>query len=150
MHALKVPTTRAVRQLQPHLRELRARVRFWCIAPEERLPSGYEARSLERTLRQIALTARAVGWNGYASICLRVLERLEPAFRSGAVPRSSLEHLWCWTDASIQYLENPAEFARALDLTDLLAASHGEGGCSEIERHVLLSELLCEVESPQL
>jgi hypothetical protein len=64
-------------------------------------------------LRQLAVAARVGGWCAYASVCLRVAERLQPLVEAGDLPQSTLRALTDWSCASLQYLTQPDNRKRA-------------------------------------
>jgi len=76
-------------------------------------PEGSNFSRLTCLLRQLAVAARAGGRCGYASVCLRVAERLQPLVEVGHLPASTLRALTEW---SLKYLTNPANRKRAAAL----------------------------------
>lgn len=119
----------------------------------ERQPTETTAsdlRVLMRSLRDIVDAARACGLFVYASITLRILERVEPSTRLGHLPASRVEMLSRWVTASLGYLQEPHSRTCALQLVDQLAAEPGEAGCAEEEVNGLLCDLLQEPMAPPL
>jgi hypothetical protein len=142
MYAVK-NWTRSVEGLRSQLLELQTLL--------ERGPTELPASDLQvlmHRLRTLVGTARASGLFAYASIALRILERVEPHARSGQLPTSRREVISRWIAASQGYLLDPHSRACALQLVDHLATEPGESGCADEEVNGLLCDLLQEPIAP--
>jgi hypothetical protein len=102
-------------------------------------PQGSIFSRLTCLLRQLAVAARADGRCGYASVCLRVAERLQPLVEAGRLPTSTLIALAEWSRASLKYLWSPDNRKRA---AAILPPVFDENTClSGAERAYLLRDL---------
>ncbi|MET0280127.1 MAG: hypothetical protein ABW278_03245 [Steroidobacteraceae bacterium] len=117
------------------------------VAPDRRGPTELaipEVRMLLSGLRRLIVTARGDSMYVYASIALRMLERLEPFERADQMPLSQSEAALRWIHASQRYLQNPHDRACAVDLVEQLAANPTESGSGDMEIDGLLFDLLQE------
>lgn len=112
------------------------------IAPPEPESGLEECRVWRERLHVVASAARSVGLLAYASLCLRVGERLEPAFRESRLARSELQLLWQWSRCSLMYLDLAAENDHSIELVSVLDLAPLRGLYSEQERTMLASGLV--------
>ena len=142
MYAVKT-WARCVEGLRAQLLDLQALVEP---GPTD-LPAS-DLQVLMHRLRTLVGTARANGLFAYASIALRILERVEPHARNGQLPTSRRAVISRWIAASQGYLLDPHNRACALQLVDQLATEPGESGCANEEVNGLLCDLLQEPTAP--
>lgn len=138
MHALRTGN-QSVEGLRSRLADLQK-----LLQPRPSEIAAPDLEALTQELRGIVGAARACGLFVYASIALRILERVEPSTRIGDLPASRLDALSRWVTASHDYLQDPHNRSCALRLVDQLAAEPGESGCADEEVNGLLCDLLQE------
>jgi hypothetical protein len=131
------------RELQTLLTSVHTHIGWWIEMAPPLSESGLEESQVWRDrLQVVAKAARSVGLLAYASLCLRVAEQLEPAFRGNRLPRSAMQLLWQWSRCSLRYLDLAANGDHSIELVAVLDLTPLAGLFGEHERAMLVSGLI--------
>ena len=113
----------------------------WLAMPRALEQCPIRCRTWRAQLYEVAGHARAAGLHAYSSLSVRIGERLEPSFRSEDIPRSQIQLLLRWAQASLGYLRQGADCNSAVELVALLDVSQESRQGAE-ERAFLLRGLI--------
>lgn len=118
----------------------------WLAMPPALVPYPVSCRAWCAQLHEVACHARSAGLHAYSSLSVRIGEQLEPSFRSDDTPRSAVQLLLRWLQASLRYLRQSADFRNAAELVGVLGMSYANHYGAE-ERACLLGNLIEDYES---
>lgn len=127
-------------QILIRLQYLQSQIRDWVRAPGCDL-SSKDTEEILWTLRGLAATARAMGVDAYAAICLHLAELMEPLIGTGGMPGAIRRVLKGWADRSDRYLRHPRDPSHAAFLIEQLNSPEWASPFSRDERGILFRAL---------
>jgi hypothetical protein len=101
-----------------------------------------QMRAACERLIALAHTARRAGLSTYCSLCLHVLEQLNPLIRANYMTLRMAAALRTWIRLSLKYLRDPKDLSASAELIDYLEHPHWERPVGKHHREALLAGLL--------